>query len=124
MEMVLVAGLAVLALMATAAVVGTLVRAALWILFLPFRVVGWLLFLPLLLKHEWRDPQKLGLVSLAFIAFSLAASSAYVLNDLHEQRLLNDDERLYRDRHVAAGGGVRSLCTKTEHRHRPDGETR
>ena len=49
MEMVLLAGLAVLALIATAAVVGTLVRAALWILFLPFRVVGWLLFLPLLL---------------------------------------------------------------------------
>jgi hypothetical protein len=49
MEMVLLAGLAVLALIVTAAVVGSLVRAALFILFLPFRVVGWLLFLPLLL---------------------------------------------------------------------------
>jgi len=31
------------------AIVGSLVRAVFWILFLPFRVVGWLLFLPLLL---------------------------------------------------------------------------
>ena len=49
MEMVLLTGLAVLALIVTAAVVGSLVRAVFWILFLPFRVVGWLLFLPLLL---------------------------------------------------------------------------
>ena len=49
MEMVLLGGLVVLALIATATIVGGLVRAALWILFLPFRVVGWLLFLPLLL---------------------------------------------------------------------------
>ncbi len=49
MEMVLLAGLVILALIVTAAVLGSLVRAALWILFLPFRVVGWLLFLPLLL---------------------------------------------------------------------------
>jgi hypothetical protein len=49
MEMVLLAGLVLLALVATAAIIGPLVRAALWILFLPFRVVGWLLFLPLLL---------------------------------------------------------------------------
>ena len=49
MEMVLLAGLVILALIVTATVIGTVVRAALWILFLPFRVVGWLLFLPLLL---------------------------------------------------------------------------
>ena len=49
MEMVLLAGLVILALIGTAAVIGTLVRAALWILFLPFRAVGWLLFLPLFL---------------------------------------------------------------------------
>ena len=49
MEMVLLAGLVLLALLATAAILGSIVRAALWILFLPFRVVGWLLFLPLLL---------------------------------------------------------------------------
>lgn len=49
MDMVLLAGLAVLALIATGAIVGSLVKAVLWILFLPFRVVGWLLFLPLLL---------------------------------------------------------------------------
>jgi hypothetical protein len=49
MEMVLLAGLVILALVVTATVIGSIVRAALWILFLPFRVVGWLLFLPLLL---------------------------------------------------------------------------
>jgi hypothetical protein len=49
MEIVLLAGLAVLALMVTAAVVGSLFRLVFWILFLPFRLVGWLLFLPLLL---------------------------------------------------------------------------
>ena len=49
MEMVLLGGLVILALIATAAIVGSLVRAVFWILFLPFRVVGWLLFLPLLL---------------------------------------------------------------------------
>ena len=49
MEIVLLAGLAVLVLIVAAAVVGSLVRAVFWILFLPFRVVGWLLFLPLLL---------------------------------------------------------------------------
>jgi hypothetical protein len=49
MEMVLLAGLVILALIVTATVIGSIVRAALWILFLPFRVVGWLLFLPLLL---------------------------------------------------------------------------
>ena len=49
MEMVLLAGLVILALIVTATLVGTLVRAALWVLFLPFRVVGWVLFLPLLL---------------------------------------------------------------------------
>ena len=49
MEMVLLAGLVILALIVTATVIGSVVRAALWILFLPFRVVGWLLFLPLLL---------------------------------------------------------------------------
>ena len=49
MEMVLLAGLVILALIVTATAIGMVVRAALWILFLPFRVVGWLLFLPLLL---------------------------------------------------------------------------
>jgi len=43
-----------------------------------------LLFLPLILAHEWRDVGKIGHVVLGFIAFSLAASSAYVLNDLHD----------------------------------------
>ncbi|MEO5823915.1 MAG: hypothetical protein ABIT71_25700 [Vicinamibacteraceae bacterium] len=49
MDTVLLAGLVILALVATAAILGSLLRAVFWILFLPFRVVGWLLFLPLLL---------------------------------------------------------------------------
>jgi len=49
METVLLAGLVLFGLIVTAALLGSIVRAALWILFLPFRLVGWLLFLPLLL---------------------------------------------------------------------------
>jgi hypothetical protein len=49
METVLLAGLVLLAVVATAAVIGSLFRAALWILILPFRIVGWVLYLPLLL---------------------------------------------------------------------------
>lgn len=41
-----------------------------------------LLFLPLLLSHEFLDISKLGEGFWAFIAFSLAASSGYILNDL------------------------------------------
>jgi len=49
MDMVLLAGLVVLALIATGAILGSLLKAIFWILFLPFRMVGWILYLPLLL---------------------------------------------------------------------------
>ena len=39
----------VLACVLLATVIGSVVRLALWLLWLPFRMVGWLLFLPLLL---------------------------------------------------------------------------
>lgn len=41
-----------------------------------------LLFLPLLAAHGMEEPSLLGHAALGFVAFSLAASSAYLLNDL------------------------------------------
>ena len=41
-----------------------------------------LVFLPLLLAHEWGDLSKVVSAIWAFMAFSLAASSAYLTNDL------------------------------------------
>jgi 4-hydroxybenzoate polyprenyltransferase len=41
-----------------------------------------LIFLPLLLSHQLLEPGKLENALLAFVAFSLAASAGYVLNDL------------------------------------------
>jgi len=41
-----------------------------------------LLFVPLLTAHMWSDAQAISLLLAGFIAFSLAASSVYVLNDL------------------------------------------
>jgi len=41
-----------------------------------------LLFVPLLTAHQWANHAALGHLLLAFLAFGLAASSVYVLNDL------------------------------------------
>ena len=41
-----------------------------------------LLFVPLLTAHQWANHTAVGHLLLAFLAFSLAASSVYVLNDL------------------------------------------
>ncbi len=41
-----------------------------------------LLFVPLLTAHEWTNSVAVGQLLLALVAFSLAASSVYVLNDL------------------------------------------
>ena len=41
-----------------------------------------LLCVPLLTAHEWANPTAIGQLLLGFAAFSLAASSVYVLNDL------------------------------------------
>jgi HAD superfamily hydrolase (TIGR01549 family) len=41
-----------------------------------------LLLVPLMTAHRWFDPAALIQILLAFIAFSLAASSVYILNDL------------------------------------------
>lgn len=50
------------------------------------RVPHWaknlLLFVPLLTAHQWGDPGALGSAALGFVAFSLCASGAYLLNDV------------------------------------------
>jgi 4-hydroxybenzoate polyprenyltransferase len=60
-----------------------------------------LLALPLLMSHRWQAPNLLN-VALAFVAFSLCASSAYVLNDLRDA----EDDRHHpvkRNRPFASG---------------------
>ena len=61
-----------------------------------------LLGLPLLMGHQWQDVGKLRNVLLAIVAFSLCASSAYVLNDLRDAA---DDRHhpLKRQRPFASG---------------------
>ena len=60
-------------------------RKALWKALRPYQwVKNLLLFLPLIMAHEWGDAGKVADVVLAFFAFSMAASSAYVLNDLRD----------------------------------------
>jgi 4-hydroxybenzoate polyprenyltransferase len=65
-------------------------------------VKNFLLAVPLLMSHQWQDPRKLLHVALAFVAFSLCASSAYVLNDLKD---VEDDRHhpLKRHRPFASG---------------------
>jgi 4-hydroxybenzoate polyprenyltransferase len=61
-----------------------------------------LLGLPLLMSHQWQDSTKLLNVLLGMVAFSLCASSAYVLNDLRDA----EDDRhhpLKRHRPFASG---------------------
>lgn len=61
-------------------------KLTLWIWLKALRPHQWvknvLLFLPLILAHEFLDIAKVGEALLAFIAFSLIASSGYILNDL------------------------------------------
>lgn len=55
-------------------------------LFLALRPLQWaknvLIFAPLVLAHQWTDADKVRAALLAFVAFSLTASAAYVTNDL------------------------------------------
>ena len=58
---------------------------ACWSALRPYQwVKNLLLFLPLVMAHQWGEGEKLRDVLLAFAAFSMAASSAYVLNDLRD----------------------------------------
>ncbi len=60
------------------------VRTSIWLK--AFRVHQWLknllLFVPLLTAFSLFDPDKITTIALAFIAFSLAASATYIVNDL------------------------------------------
>ncbi len=59
------------------------------------RVHQWLknslLFIPLFAAHEWARPGVWPLLILAFFSFNLCASSAYIMNDLHDL----DSDRLH-----------------------------
>jgi hypothetical protein len=47
MEVLLLVGIGVLAVIVTVSVLGSLFRALFWLIALPFRIAFWLLFLPL-----------------------------------------------------------------------------
>ena len=74
------------------------------------RVHQWLknllLAVPLLAAHRAHDPAALHLLLVAFIAFSLCASAAYVVNDLID---LESDRRHPRKRHRPFAAGVLSV---------------
>lgn len=67
-----------------------------------------LLFVPLLTSHQWQDPATYLLLALGFLAFSLAASSVYVLNDLLD---LPADRQHPSKRHRPFAAGTISLHT-------------
>ena len=61
-----------------------------------------LVFLPLIAAHQWLNTQKLYYAFLAFLSFSLIASSAYLVNDMFDL----DNDRLHprkRNRPFASG---------------------
>lgn len=61
-----------------------------------------LVFVPMILAHEWLDPAKIVAAVVAFVAFSLTASSVYLVNDLMD---LDADRRhsTKRKRPLASG---------------------
>ncbi|MGD8280172.1 MAG: UbiA family prenyltransferase [Gemmatimonadota bacterium] len=61
-----------------------------------------LVFVPLLLAHEWNDGTKLLAATLAFVAFSLAASAMYLVNDLLD---LESDRKHARKKHRPFAAG-------------------
>ena len=61
-----------------------------------------LLFVPLAMAHEARNTHKLAAVGLAFVAFCLAASAGYIINDIRD--IANDRQHpTKRNRPFAAG---------------------
>lgn len=67
-----------------------------------------LIFVPVLLDHRLLDPRAIFLATLAFVAFCMAASGGYVLNDMLD---LAADRRHPRKRHRPFAAGVLSLST-------------
>jgi len=66
-----------------------------------------LVFAPLMAAHQYADVARDGLALLAFVAFSLTASSVYLLNDLVD---VQDDRHHARKRHRPFASGSLSLA--------------
>ena len=67
-----------------------------------------LVFVPLMAAHQYFDAQRDGLAGMAFVIFSLTASSVYLLNDLVD---VQDDRHHARKRHRPFASGALSLIT-------------
>jgi 4-hydroxybenzoate polyprenyltransferase len=65
-----------------------------------------LVFVPLMAAHQYADATRDSLALLAFVAFSLTASSVYLLNDLVD---VQDDRHHARKRHRPFASGALSL---------------
>jgi 4-hydroxybenzoate polyprenyltransferase len=65
-----------------------------------------LVFIPLMAAHEYADAQRDVLAVMAFVIFSLTASSVYLLNDLVD---VQDDRQHQRKRHRPFASGALSL---------------
>ena len=66
-----------------------------------------LIFVPLVLAHQITNPEKLSIAAMAFLAFSLCASSVYVLNDLLD---LGSDRRHVTKKNRPFAAGVLPLA--------------
>jgi 4-hydroxybenzoate polyprenyltransferase/phosphoserine phosphatase len=67
-----------------------------------------LVFVPLMAAHQYADVQRDVLALLAFVVFSLTASSVYLLNDLVD---VQDDRHHARKRHRPFASGALNLVT-------------
>ncbi len=67
-----------------------------------------LVFVPLMAAHQYADTQRDALALMAFVIFSLTASSVYLLNDLVD---VQDDRHHARKRHRSFASGALSLIT-------------
>lgn len=67
-----------------------------------------LLIIPMLGAHKWTDPARMWLVMLGMAAFSLCASSVYLLNDLLD---LESDRQHHSKQHRPLASGKISLLT-------------
>jgi len=65
-----------------------------------------LVFVPLLTAHQYTDIARDGLAFMAFVVFSLTASSVYLLNDLVD---VQDDRYHIRKRYRPFAAGALSL---------------
>jgi 4-hydroxybenzoate polyprenyltransferase len=80
--------------------------------FKAIRIHQWLknilIFVPILAAHQYTDINRVGLALMAFLIFSLTASSVYLLNDLVD---LDDDRHHSRKCHRPFASGALGLVT-------------